>query len=207
MIDEHAGYARDLAADSPAKRWWSLGYEEPLIAQALKVDRTEPDAWYALLPFRYLNDDGRHLILAAWPAPRVIDDIDLDWLNIEHVIAWEPRTGTVELLGDNAPRLIGHFSDESETLYCDPRAFFTAWAAARARWLALRRRHTALGAVEPDIMPGALAVGDIDRIAWPVYQMPARFRTVGADPRSVNRAIFNFVHLPLAVGAGNGQYV
>ena len=197
-------HCRDLTADSWAKTWWHLDRKNPLIAQAFKADTTEPDTWYALWPFRYMQRGEHHLILAAYPAPALDDD---DWLGITHVIAWEPRTGAVEVLGDDRPQLVGHFGEGSETVYADPRAFFTAWAAARSRWMAMRRNCAVHRPAEPDTMPGALVVGDIDRVSWPVYQMPARFRTVGADPRAVNRAIFNFVHLPQAVGSGNGQHV
>lgn len=199
-----AAYWRDIENESPAKTWWGLKHDHPAIARALRIDRSEPHAWYALLPFRYLKLGDRHLILAAYPTPKIITAVDQDWLGIETVIAWEPTTGAVSVMTDDRPQLVGRVTETDSTVFAEPRAFFTAWMRQRAWFMAARvqasqRKWSAMHG-EPDLLPGALIVGDPDKISWPVHSMPDRFTCVGIEPKRVNKAIIRSARLPMCAG-------
>lgn len=199
-----ASYWRDIETDTPSKMWWHQPYDHPAIARALRIDRTDPSALYALMPFRYAKIDGRHLILAAYPTPKVFECFDDDWLNIETVIAWEPVTNTARIMDEPGNLIVGRVTETDSTIYADPRAFFTAWMRQRAWYYSARKEAGAkpFAAIpaEPDLLPGALIVGDPDKIAWPIHSMPDRFTCVGIDPKTVNRAILKFAKLPMCAG-------
>lgn len=197
-------YWRDKNRDTPAKTWWNLPFDHFAIARALRIDRTQPGATYALAPFRYMRDGDRHLIVAAHPCPHAFAPIDMDWLGITTVIAWEPATGNVTVLTDDRPQLFGRLTEDDNTVFADPRAFFTAWMRARA-WYATARQQAAYSkwtATPPelDVLPGALIVGDPDAIHWPTPTMPRHLQCVGIDPKRVNRAILKSASLPMCVG-------
>lgn len=200
-----SSYWRDIARDGPAKVWWSLPHDHPAIARALRIDRSHSCAPYALAPFRYIKRGDRHLILAAHPCPRQFTPVDMDWLGIETVIAWEPSTGKVNVLTDDRPQLFGRVTDDNNTLFADPRAFFIAWMRARAWWATSRieaaKSPWSAKPAELDMLPGALIVGDPDRIGWPVHTMPRHFECVGIEPKRINRAILKSAGLPMCVGA------
>jgi hypothetical protein len=199
-----AAYWRDIGRDTPAKAWWHLPFNHPAIGRALRIDRTQPGATYALAPFRYLKDGDRHLILAAYPCPHVFAPIDHDWLGIETVLSWEPATGKVEVLTDKRPQLFGQLTEDDNTVFADPRAFFTAWMRARAWYASARQQafNARWHAVPPerDTLPGALIVGDPDAIHWPTVTMPRHLQCVGIDPKRVNRAILKSASLPMCIG-------
>jgi hypothetical protein len=196
---------RSLAKDSPAKTWWHLPHDHPAIARALRIDRTQDGAWYALMPFRYAKINDRHLILAAYPVPRIFETLDPDWLGIDAVLAWDPATNAVEVMGEpGTHELVGRVTEMDSTIYADPRAFFTAWMRQRAWYIAARKEASqrAFAAIpkEPDLLPGVLIVGDPEKVAWPLHSMPERFTCVGIDPKRVNRAILKFAKLPMCAG-------
>lgn len=190
-----------LAKDTPAKTWWNADANHPAIARALRIDRSAEGAPYALLPFRLWNDGERHVILAAHPAPRCLGPVDIDWLGIESVIAWDPRTDKATLMpADNA--LVGNFgADHTGTLFASPRDFFTEWMRARAaffvRWCQSRRGEWAHGATEFDEAPGKLIVGELERCD--LTGLPTTIHARGVSPQAVNRAILKRAHLPRAV--------
>ena len=64
----------------------------------------------------------RHLVLAAWPAPRIGEGPE----RIKQIAAWEPTTDTSWMLG----RATREFGD-GEDVYHLPRALFADWAEAR----------------------------------------------------------------------------
>ncbi len=205
MTTDHsdlAAYERDLAEPTPARLWWHLPCDHPAVARALRIDASTTEAWFAMLPFRYFKQEAegeptRHLILAAHPAP---DIGAMDWLDIETVLAWEPATGRYDVVGFDAPQLVGRITEMDNIAFGDPRAFFTAWAALRAQYLAARNSQPGYDGPIPDLTPGALIVGDPDKIAWPIYTMPPRFTCTGIDPKRVNRAILKFAKLPMCAG-------
>ncbi len=200
----YRSYRRDIERETPAKTWWYLPFDHAAIARALRIDRTQPGATYALAPFRYMRDGARHLILAAYPCPHAFAPCDLDWLGIETVMAWEPATGKVEVLTDDRPQLVGRLTEDDNTVFADPRAFFTAWMRARA-WYATARQQAAYQtwtAVPPelDVLPGALIIGDPDAVQWPTATMPRHIQCVGIEPKRVNRAILKSACLPMCTG-------
>lgn len=190
-----------LAKDTPAKTWWSADANHPAIARALRIDRSALGAPYALIPFRLWNDGERHLILIAHPAPRCLGPVDLDWLGIESVIAWDPRKDIAALLpADDA--LVGNFADDAEgTVFTSPRDFFTEWMRGRAaffvRWCESRKGDWAHGARERDDAPGKLLVGELERAD--LRNLPAILHCRGIAPQRVNKAILKRAHLPRAV--------
>lgn len=198
-------YWRDIARDGWAKTWWNLPFNHPAIGRALRIDRTQVGATYALAPFRYFKDEsGRHLILAAHPCPQVFVPADLDWLGIETIVAWEPTTGKVEVLTDDRPQLFGRLTEDDNTVFDDPRAFFTAWMKARA-WYSSARQQAASAKwsatpPERDVLPGALIIGDAEAVHWPTVTMPRHIQCVGIDPKRVNRAILKSASLPMCTG-------
>lgn len=141
-------YAEALAVDCAAKTWWNTPAVHPSIARALQIDPKAPGAVYAMTPFRYAKLNGAHLIIVAWPAPKVFTDPTPDWLEIEAVIAWDPVENT-------AWTLQGAFDIPD-----NPRAVFQKWAAARAKFAAkvhvAHRKGIKLPA-EADLMPGYAA--------------------------------------------------
>lgn len=143
------------------------------------------------------------MILAAWPAPRMLGPFDWDWLNIAAVIAWDPVADTASLLGDTGPQLIGAFTDDDAgTIYGQPRMFFTDWLRARAaffaRWCQSRQGKWAHGVSEPDLIPGVLAAGDLEAIRWRPTAMPADLTVIGIDPARLNRLLLKSARIPRA---------
>lgn len=141
-------YAEALAVECAAKTWWNAPAFHAAIPRALMIDRKAPGAVYAAAPFRYVKLDGTHLIIIAWPAPKVFYDPTPDWLEIEAVIAWNPVDNT-------AWTLQGDFDIPG-----DPRAQFQKWAAARAQFAAkvhaAHRKGVKLP-TETDLLPGRRA--------------------------------------------------
>ena len=192
-----------LNKDCPGKTWWDADPMHPAICRALRIDPQEEGAVFAKAPFRLAKIDDRHVILAAYPAPRLLGPVDGEWLNIEAVVAWDPRTDEASVLGDLEPQLIGATAEG--TIFGSARAFFTAWLHARAaffvRWIASRKGDWAHGAIEHDLAPGALAVGPIDAIQWNPSALPAELRAVAIDPAKLNRALLKAARIPRAYAA------
>lgn len=199
-------YAFALKSNTPAKEWWHCAATHPAIARALKIDRSQMGGVYALAPFRVFHDGEKHVILAAYPCPRILGPIDMDWLGIEAVIAWNPLDDTATILGDHTPGLFGSDGEGTDpfTLYASPRAFLTDWAINRAqafvRITTLRKNKWA-DAEDKDAPPGALAVGPIDKIN--LTQLPREFAAQGFDAVELNRTIIKQARLPRAYTAQN----
>jgi hypothetical protein len=197
-------YAYALKANTPAKEWWHCAATHPAIARALRIDRSQTGGVYALAPFRIYHDGEKHLILAAYPCPRILGPIDMDWLGIEAVIAWNPLDDTATILGDHTPGLFGATEGDNFTLYASPRAFLTDWAIQRAHAyvrLTQLRKNAWADAEDRDAAPGALAVGNIDKIN--LTQLPRDFAAQGFDVAELNRTIIRQARLPRAHSAQN----
>jgi hypothetical protein len=201
-----SAHAFTVAKDTPAKTWWDCQPYHPAIARALRIDRAQTGGVYALAPFRLWNDGTRHLILAAYPCPRILGPIDLDHLEIQSVLAWNPVTDEAEILGDHTPGLFGRNGEGEDafTLYASPRAFLTDWAINRAhayvRLMQLRQNAWA-DAEDRDTPPGALACGPIDKIN--LTTLPRDFAAQGFDVSELNRTIIRQARLPRAHTAQN----
>lgn len=192
----------ERAKDTPGKLWWDASAMHPAIFRALKVSKDDPGAIYAAHPFRLAQIDERHVIIAAWPAPSLFGDPDPDWLDIETVIAWDPVANYAEIIGDDAPQLVGAFqSTEQGTIYGQPFAFFRHWLEQRAAFATAyqmaRAAHFTASPTEIDT-PGMLLIGDPDKARW--SGMPTRLHCVGIEPAKVNKAILKQARLPRAVG-------
>lgn len=188
--------------DTPARTWWHAE-RHPAIYRALRIDPADPVAFYATLPFRLARIDARPVLLIAHPCPLTLGPVDEDWLGIETVMAWNPVDGSVSVLGDDAPQIVGDAS--TGAIYGEAFAFARAWVEARAAFATLRR--DALGKdwhvkpTESGQAPGALIVGDIDKIRWRMHDLPREIEAVGIDPARLNRAILRAANLPRARAA------
>ena len=193
------------ARDCPGKLWHAQPFDHPAIARALHVDKADPASTYALMPFRYCCDEeGVHHILAAWPTPRCLGPVDADWLDVEIVFSWCPVKNTAEIVGDINPQVAGRLDDAAPALYGDPFAFFRAWAEARAAFLVewqWARRTGSANLIEPDLIPGALIVGDVDKITWMPSALPQTLQCIGTNPKQIERAIFRAARLPRCIAA------
>lgn len=192
-------YAYALKSNTPAKEWWHCAPHHPAIARALRIDRSQTGGVYALAPFRIYHDGEKHVILAAFPCPRILGPIDMDWLGIEAVLAWNPVDDTATILGDHTPGLFGSTDADDFTLYASPRDFLTDWAIRRAHaYVALTnlRKSAWADAEDRDTPPGALAVGPIDKIN--LTNLPRDFAAQGFDVSALNRQIIKQARLPRA---------
>lgn len=203
-MNEISAYCYALDRDCPGKVWWEAPMWHDAVDRALGVSREQDGGRFALFPFRAAKVDDQWRVLAAYPTPRTIGEIDEDWLGIETVIAWDPVTNRAEVLGDPVPQLVGTmaptFADpNTTTLFGQPRVFFQAWARDRARYFRFVQNDGA--AVhnlpnEPDLAPGALIVGDARQVRWNPATMPATIECAGCDVGAINRAILRTLKLP-----------
>lgn len=196
-------HARDK--DSPAKTWWNAAPWHDATDRALGIDRTQDGGQFAVFPFRAAKIDDKWRVLAAYPAPKIISDVDEDWLGIDQVISWCPLSNHVEVMGDPVDQLVGnpagfYAEKDTGTLYGQPRAFFQAWARDRARFYGFAAQHIGKSwsamPHEPDLVPGALIVGDARKIRWSAHTLPANVECVGCDPAEINRAMLRNLNLP-----------
>lgn len=195
-------YDRALQRDCLAKTWFMAEPTHPAIYRALKIDPTDPAAWYAAAPFRLAKIDGAHVILTAWPVPKMLSDYPQDWLDIETVMVWDPVHNRVTIPEDISPQLVGAWpSAGTAILFGTPFSFFRAIAEERAalftQVVRARKAHW-LSDPSETIAPGMLVVGDLKRIRLPVSTMPRDLECVGIDPREVNAAIQRSAALPRA---------
>lgn len=193
-------YDKFLAKECLARTWFMAEPTHPAIYRALKIDPADPAAWYAAAPFRLAKIDGAHVILAAWPAPRLLSNLPDDWAEIDTVLVWDPRTNAVSTPEDHQPHLVGAWGPAAR-IFGSAFAFFRAWAEERAAlfttFLAARKAHWLTDPSEVST-PGMLAVGELKLIRLPVHDMPRDLECVGLDPREVNAAIQRSAALPRA---------
>ena len=200
-INAQSAYWYALGKDSPAKLWWEAPLWHDAIGRALHMDRSEFAGVYALSPFRLTRIDGKPVVIAAYPAPRIFTPLDEDWLSIETVIAWNPVDDTAQIIGDVEPQLVGSFNEDS-AVYGSPRAFFQRWAQKRAAYAVQRQavagKDWSVVPSEVDLVPGCLMIGKPDAIRWNTYPVPRDLEVVAADPSQINRAILRSANLPRA---------
>lgn len=209
MLDVHPNVAawNELCAtvyarskDSPGKTWWDAQAMHPALFRALRIDPAEFGAVYAVHPFRLARVDGKPVVLAAHPAPRILGPVDDDWLGIETVIAWNPVDDSAAVLGDTVPQLVGALTDEAPALFASPFAFFRAWLEERAAFAMLRSqlvgKDWAARPTERGHAPGALMIGTPEQIRWNPASLPQHIECHGTDAKRVNSAIFRAARLP-----------
>lgn len=195
-------YDRALAKDCLAKTWFMAEPSHPAVYRALKIDPADPAAWYAAAPFRLVKFNGEHVILAAWPAPKMLSDYADDWLEIETVMVWDPVKNRVTIPEDISAQLVGAWPTQGPArLFGTPFAFFRAIAEERAalftQVVRARKAHWLSDPVEM-VAPGMLLVGTLKEIRLPVSAMPRDLECVGVDPREVNKVIMRCAALPRA---------
>jgi hypothetical protein len=170
------------------------------VYRALKIDLREPSAAYATEPFTVLSIDEKN-----WIAGAVGHHAGLrygDWHPTGDVILWNPRTGETRLRGDIGPALIVPFHPEPRLpVYTDGFAFFRAWADNRAaiytRQSIAAEMHKTTNADPRDSgIPGALAIGDLNKIDWFNTGATVLAATPGLDPKALNRAVIRSARLP-----------
>lgn len=191
--------------DTPGKTWWHAEAMHPAIFRALRLSSTEEGAIFAAVPFRLHRPTKR--ILVAFPCPRIFaPNDDDDWLGIESVLSWDPVTDSAEIMGEPGPALAGIVPHDAETLevHTSPFAFLRTLAEARAQWIV--RRHMVGGdwrrkPAEPDLTPGLLLIGSVDKVRWPIRIMPENITCHGLDPKALNRAMLRQARIPRAVSA------
>lgn len=199
-------WLRSYQRDTPEKRWFEAPLDRAPVFRALRIDPSDPAATYAVAPFRaYKNDDGQWRVLAAWPAPTILDEVQ-DYFGIEAVVSWNPLTDEAEMMGDDKPRLVGRINEQANQVHARPRAFFQAWAIRRAQYYAARKSTAAHWSVPPrerDEVPGVLCIGATDQIRWNLAALPAQIECVGIDDRAVYRSVVRAAHLPKINAAPN----
>ena len=190
--------------DAPGKVWWHCPLRRDAIYRAIGINPADNGACYAISPFRLYRSDTGVRVLAAYPAPRCFDEPDHHWLAIEQVISWNPLDDRAEILGDAAPQIVGHLTDEANGLFSSPRKFFQAWCQRRAQFAVQRQeaRKQPWHAIpaERDEIPGGLVIGATADIHWQPSLLPQTIQCVGINPAIVNKAIMRAARLPRALG-------
>lgn len=196
-------------AGSPGAVWMRARYERgrASICRALHIDRSEPTAAYATLPFAIVEDEeGETQIAGAigiYPAFSVGDWTSVD---ISDVILWSPRTNRVRIMGEarSASCLVlpAIIPTDRLAVYGDGFAFFRAWADNRAYIAALAVERAkgkwVHGVIEPadSGIPGALAIGDLNKMRIADIDTHVLVAGPGIDAAKLKSALFRSANLP-----------
>lgn len=199
-LNDFYAHVDAINRDTPARQWFYAQAMHPAIYRALRMDAGDHCATYAAMPFRLHQDETGARILVAMPCPLFFEDDD--FLGVDTVLAWNPRTGKATVWGDDQPDHVtgkptGH-------IYADAFAFMRAYAEARAQWWEAARFE--IGDKwrtfrEADHTPGQLLIGDPAKVHWPARAMPADLTCHGVDPAKVNRALLSQARIPRARAA------
>lgn len=196
----------------PVDMWREARWQHEAVNRVLDFAPDLPGAGFALFPFRLAKVDDMYKILAAWPCPRTTGpDIDLEHDRIEAVLAWCPESNRVEVLGDAQPQLVGSFEGYygPGALFGQPRAFFQQWAADRARFFnfvrSVRKSQAHPIPLEPDLVPGMLIVGPVNKVRWPIGAMPSVVNCIGVRPALVRGAFLQSLRLPSFISTMRNQ--
>lgn len=202
-----------LAKPGPQRLWKDADPKHPAIARALKLDPSDPNAFYSLFPFRLGKVDEQYRVLVAIDPPAMMSG---DWhhIDIDTVLAWDVVTNTCEVIGDIQPQLVmpsqralvttGILTGDTITIYGDPFQYFRAFAERRAIYRE-RRIDAVAGKWShpaheiPGDVPGLLLIGDPYEIRWPA--LPKVVNVIGADQKMVRSAIFRSADIPDVVDA------
>lgn len=202
-------FRSSLDKETPGKAWASAHNlaDRKIICRHLKIDQSDPLAFFATFPFRILHTADGNWIAAAIGHERLYEAESLrDWrhIDIHDVILWNPRTGETRLAGDPSPTLVecADYTDGRYTIFTDGFAFFRAWADNRAQIAAgIKTAQQSRSAVIPrepvdNGMPGALVIGDINAIRWRDLGATVLVAGDGTDPEKLKRAIYRSANLP-----------
>lgn len=202
---------RDLAADTPARRWDQAGHRRgrDSIKRLLGAENWPA---YATVPFRTLDTDHGPRIAAAVGGDRPLTRGRIDvhgFLDITDVLLWEPRSNSIAIADEpDAARLIMPSEDNRAdrlTVYRDPFAFLRDWVARRVEVLALYQGGHKHFETRDGCLPGALVIGDLERIPWHKMRVPALVTGPGLDRRALSRAVYRAHQLPPVLEATHGH--
>lgn len=172
-----------------------------------KVARFDPDdrrAFYALMPFAAIYEDGRWWLAATNNPPPTAhpEQIAAYEPSDADVLLYDPVKNEARVWGDAEPRLFrpDRYAETRVVIYTGVRDFLTAWAEARASHCLYvggmsQTEREALHEPKDGFMPGALVVGSISRIRW--HGMPRRVVAPDKDTaRTIQRLIDRDEHRP-----------
>lgn len=207
-----------LDKETPQKLWDNADRKHPAVARALRIDPADPNAFYALFPFRLGKVDDEYRILVAMEPPALLSGT-YHHIDIEYVLAWNPKTNLCEVGGDPVPHVIGPsehaasvtglFSADEINVYGDPFQYFRAWAEIRAAFRE-RRIEQSNGKWQhplteiPGDVPGLLLLGNPYDVRWPVRDLPKVVNCIGCDRKAVTGSIFRSANIPDVVDANPG---
>lgn len=190
---------------TPGEAWMNArwDHQRKAIFRALRIAPDESCASYAITPFRIMRDDRgiaciggavgvwRSLAPKGWTEDRITD-----------VILWDPKGGTVSLVGsDDAAIVMPYDCEPRITVYADGFAFFRAWADNRAATferLRLAKQHRSLTAAEPldGGLPGILVVGELLKLPWHSLGASVLVAGPGINAKALNTAVIRSARLP-----------
>lgn len=187
----------------PGEAWLNANPNKAPVCRALKIDPADPVAAYATLPFTLMRDtEDRMCIAGAVGAWRVFSPLQWTPEHVAAVVLWDPLSGALSLYGDTGTALVTPFRPEPRlTIYADGFAFFRAWADRRAAtWTALasaaQLHRTAHAEPADSDIPGALVIGDLNRIDWLSADATVLVAGPGIDAKQLNRAVIRSARLP-----------
>ncbi len=206
-INAWSTYWFSMDRDCPGKTWWNCPPTHPAIYRALGISSDDLGAVYACAPLRIHRSECGVRILAAYPAPRLFDAPDNDWLGIHSVIAWNPVDNTAAVMGDPVPQLVGNLSDDANIIFGSPLTFFRHWASRRAQFSVMRSetaaRAWAKAPAERDEAPGVLMIGSATEIKWKPALMPIEIQCSGVNPAIINKQLLKAARVPRARGSAS----
>ncbi len=177
-----------------------------LIASAIGFDATDRRAFYALLPFAMIHDDGRWWLAATNQPPYTAhpDQIVAYDPDDADVMLFDPAKNEARMWFDETPGLFRPQADDSLVIHTDARAFLRQWAEARASHcvaMAAMLPADRAAFLEPrnGFMPGAFVVGPISRCRW--NGMPRHVVVKDkAKLKSIRQAIDRDANRPIVSG-------
>lgn len=216
----HKALRLDFDADTPAKRWSEAS---PFVGKE-SIDRLlgeEPApsgkriARYSTWPFRTMTDsDGNAVIGAAVGChdPWTMDPYH--HLDITDVLEWNPRTGKVKVSGEHCSAdclIMPYVAPDKLTIYKEPLSFFRAWVENRRRTDALLKEKAAGKWVHPVAepkdggLPGALAIGRLDRLQWRTLHIREIEAGPGLERSALRNALIASLNLPQITGGNSAR--
>ena len=207
-----------LKKDTPGKFWQfdckSPATDERAKKAIFKVMQLDPDDAMASIAISHIKlgkiDDAYHIVV-PYPIPEPKDWPDGSnlslWIDVEQVLAWNPKADTWHIMGDVNPDLFGAFTPDAgygePKIYGHPRRYLQEWARNRAIQLEHIRIRTAQKwqsiPKERDVCPGVLMVGDVSKIPWPLHDMPRKITCIETDAKKVGNSILKYADLPWTV--------
>lgn len=201
----------DLEAETAGKAWRDAGHEagRSTIERLLGV---EGSGWarYAAYPFRivWTQEDEPWIGGAVGCEPLLDARAMMRWahIDIRHVILWNPKTGKTRLYGDaqRATLILPEPLPDTLDVYTDTLAFFRAWARRRAHFASVRRAH-GLTEDRDGHLPGALAIGGIDRVRFPHHVAATLVAQPPLSRSALSNAVLRSANLPVVKEAGGAR--